>query len=128
MLANPETTEKSWQDFFESNTWIFGYGLNFVFNAALDDKKMEQVVSGYDVANSGKRIDALLSRRGAIEATCFVEIKKHNTDLLEGKAYRPECFAISKELAGAVAQIQKTIQKTLYSLNNVNSKIQPADY
>ena len=66
MLISNDTSESEWQDFFEHNTWIFGYELNFVFNSALEGKKLEQVVSGYNIASSGKRIDALLSRRGAI--------------------------------------------------------------
>lgn len=116
MLQNKETTENSWQKFFEANTWIFGYGLNFVFNAPLEGRKLEQVVSGHNLANAGKRVDALLSRRGIIEATCFVEIKKHTTMLISAKEYRPECFAVSEEVAGGVAQIQKTIQKSVRSL------------
>ena len=47
-----------------------------------------------------------------------MEIKKHNTLLLESTEYRPECFATSKELAGAISQTQKTIHKTLSSLND----------
>ncbi len=34
--------EKVWQVFFEENTWIFGYGLSFVFLSSLDKKKLEQ--------------------------------------------------------------------------------------
>lgn len=30
------TNEGLWQKFFEKNTWIFGYGLSFVFNAPLE--------------------------------------------------------------------------------------------
>jgi hypothetical protein len=118
MLSNNGTSEGDWQRFFEANTWIFGYGLNFVFNAPLEGKKLEQVVAGHNVSGAGKRVDALLSRRGLIEATCFVEIKKHNTDLLEKKQYRPECYSVSAEVAGGVSQIQKSIQKSLYSLRD----------
>jgi len=115
-MLSKETTESEWQKFFETNTWIFGYGLNFVFNAPLEGKKLEQYVAGYDVSSSGKRVDALLSRRGLIEATCFVEIKKHNTQLLEKEQYRPECYSVSKEVSGGISQIQKSIQKSLSSL------------
>jgi hypothetical protein len=123
-MLSEETSEKEWQKFFEANTWIFGYGLNFVFNAPLEGKKLEQVVAGYNVSSSGKRVDALLSRRGLIEATCFVEIKKHNTQLLEKGQYRSECYPISKEVSGGISQIQKTIQMSLSSLKE---KIQLKD-
>jgi len=115
-MLSKDMTESEWQKFFEANTWIFGYGLNFVFNAPLEGKKLEQYVAGYDVSSSGKRVDALLSRRGLIEATCFVEIKKHNTQLLEKEQYRPECYSVSKEVSGGISQIQKSIQKSLSSL------------
>ena len=123
-MLSKETDESEWQKFFEANTWIFGYGLNFVFNAPLEGKKLEQVVAGYNVSSSGKRVDALLSRRGLIEATCFVEIKKHNTQLLEKEQYRSECYPISKEVSGGISQIQKTIQMSLSSLKE---KIQLKD-
>ena len=124
IMLSKETVESEWQKFFEANTWIFGYGLNFVFNAPLEGKKLEQVVAGYNVSSSGKRVDALLSRRGLIEATCFVEIKKHNTQLLEKEQYRSECYPISKEVSGGISQIQKSIQKSLSSLKE---KIQLTD-
>lgn len=111
--------EYVWQDFFERNTWIFGYGLNYVFNSPLEDKKLEQVVTGFDFNNAGKRIDALLKTRGLINSFCFGEIKTHKKDLLKqvNDPYRGECWAISDELAGAIAQAQKTVQKSIKELS-----------
>jgi len=43
---NNTSKEHLWQTFFEQNTWIFGYGLNYVFISNLDGKKFEQIVSG----------------------------------------------------------------------------------
>lgn len=111
--------EYVWQDFFERNTWIFEYGLNYVFNSPLEDKKLEQVVTGFDFNNSGKRIDALLKTRGLINSFCFGEIKTHKKDLLKeaNDPYRGECWAISDELAGAIAQAQKSVQKSIKELS-----------
>lgn len=111
--------EYVWQDFFEKNTWIFGYGLNYIFNSPLQDKKLEQVVTGFDFNNSGKRIDALMKTRGLINSFCFGEIKTHKKDLLKQVTdpYRGECWAISDDLAGAIAQTQKTVQKSIKELN-----------
>ena len=105
--------EAVWQQFFEQNPWIFGYGLNYIFTSQLNDKKLEQVVSGYNFAQSGKRVDALMKTRGIISSLCFVEIKTHTTPLLAGKAYRSESWPISKELSGSISQIQKTVQKAI---------------
>nr|WP_068892288.1 Shedu immune nuclease family protein [Pedobacter panaciterrae] len=118
--------EGLWQKFFEKNNWIFGYGLNYVFNASLDDKKLEQVVSGSDFNNSGKRIDALLKTKGIIESFCFAEIKTHKTSLLKNvkNAYRPESWQVSDEITGAIAQVQRTVQK---SVSRISTKTEIKD-
>jgi hypothetical protein len=117
-LGENKGDESLWQFFFEKNNWIFGYGLSYIFNTALDDKKLEQVVNGYDFNSSGKRVDALLKSRGLINSLCFAEIKTHKTKLVD-KEYRSESYAITPELSGAIAQIQKTVQK---SLENIKTK------
>lgn len=119
-LGENKGDENLWQFFFEKNTWIFGYGLSYIFNSALDDKKLEQVVKGYDFNSSGKRVDALLKSRGLINSICFAEIKTHKTKLVE-KEYRAESYAISLELSGAIAQIQKTVQKSFESIKTKTS-------
>lgn len=89
--------EALWQKFFEKNPWIFGYGLNYVYLDALDDKKLEQVVHGHSVGEHGKRVDALMKSRGVISNLCFVEIKTHETSLLSKKPYRVGCCDVPPE-------------------------------
>ncbi len=73
----------------------------------------------------GKRADAILKTRGAINALCFVEIKKHTTELLRrNAAYRPGCWSPSDELCGGVAQVQGTVEK---SVRTLAEKIEPVD-
>lgn len=108
--------EAVWQHFFEANTWIFGYGLNFVFNRPLEARDLESVVRGHDITGAGKRADALLKSAGVLSSLCLLEIKKPNTDLLEREAYRPDCWQASRELSGGIAQSQKTVQRTLENL------------
>ena len=115
--------EVVWQNFFEKNTWIFGYGLSYIFQTNLDDKKIEQVVKGYDFNSSGKRVDGLLKTSGLINSLCFVEIKTHETKLLH-EEYRKNCWNISKELSGAISQIQNTVA---LSTQNIYGKIQVED-
>lgn len=118
------TNEGLWQKYFEKNPWVFGYGLGYIFLSALDDKKLEQVVQGHSVDSHGKRVDALMKTKGVISNLCFVEIKTHVTELLESKPYRSGCWAPSKELAGAIAQVQGTVSSAVESLS---SKINPSD-
>lgn len=118
------TNEGLWQKYFEKNPWVFGYGLGYIFLSALDDKKLEQVVQGHSVDSHGKRVDALMKTKGVISNLCFVEIKTHVTELLESKPYRSGCWAPSKKLAGAIAQVQGTVSSAVESLS---SKINPSD-
>lgn len=113
--TSPEST---WQHFFEKNPWIFGYGLGYVFLEGLDGKKLEQVVQGYSLNTHGKRIDAVMKTRGIISNLCFVEIKTHKTSLLDDKPYRPGCYGPSKELAGAIAQVQGSVADAIKGLTN----------
>ena len=115
--------EALWQSFFENNTWIFGYGLEYVINIPLQDKKLEQVVEGYDIINRGKRIDALMKSKGIVSSLCFAEIKTHKAKLLNAE-YRPAVYPPSNEVSGGISQIQKTVQS---SLENLVNKVSPAD-
>ena len=118
------SSEALWQKYFEKNSWIFGYGLGYIFLSGLDDKKLEQVVQGHSVDSHGKRVDALMKTKGIISNLCFVEIKIHTTALLEAKPYRTGCWAPSKELAGAIAQVQGTVAS---AVENLSGKINPSD-
>lgn len=117
-------SEALWQMYFEKNQWIFGYGLGYIFLSALDDKKLEQVVQGYSVNSHGKRVDALMKTRGVISNLCFVEIKTHKTALLDSKSYRSGCWAPSRELSGAISQVQGTVA---LAVENLSSKISLED-
>jgi len=112
------TNEGLWQSYFEKNPWIFGYGLGYIFLSSLNDKKLEQVVQGYSIDNHGKRVDALMKTKGVISNLCFIEIKTNLTNLLESKPYRSGCWAPSKELSGAVAQVQGTVASAIDSLSS----------
>ncbi|MFZ1791013.1 MAG: Shedu immune nuclease family protein [Saprospiraceae bacterium] len=110
--------ESVWQKYFEKNTWILGYGLEYLFNTELDGKKLEQVTSGANFNNSGKRIDGLLKSQGVINSLCFCELKLSTDSLLKQvkNSYRPEAWQISDSLSGAIAQVQRTIQKALFDI------------
>lgn len=109
------TVEQVWQKFFEKNTWILGYGLDYIFNSELDLKKLEQVTSGSNFNSGGKRTDALLKSLGAINSLCFCELKLNNDYLLKQvkNPYRVESWQISDALAGAIAQVQRTVHKAV---------------
>ena len=110
------SNEALWQAFFESNPWVFGYGLGYIYLTGFTDKKLEQIVQGFQIGTRGKRSDALLKTRGAVSNLCFVEIKTHKTPLLNAKSYRAGCWAPSSELSGGVAQVQGSVSAAVDSL------------
>jgi hypothetical protein len=74
---------------FQKNTWIFGYGLNYIYLDQLSSKKLEQVVQGFRINQSGKRIDALMKTKGTISTLCFVEIKRTTLCCSDASIARP---------------------------------------
>lgn len=116
--------EDVWQQFFEANPWIFGYGLSYQFLSKLDERKLEQIVRGHDLTAAGKRSDALMKTRGLISSLCFVEIKRHDTPLLAPRPYRPDAWPPSMELAGGVTQVQTTVHAAIETLGH---KLIPRD-
>lgn len=111
--------EALWQMFFEKNRWVFGYGLSYFFVTGFEGRKLEQVVQGHNLLERGKRVDGLMKTRGVINSLCFVEIKTHKTPLLESSAYRPGCWAPSRELSGAVSQVQGTVSAAMQQLHGL---------
>jgi len=105
--------EGVWQEFFEENQWVFGYGLTFLFMSAVNPQKLEQIVAGADIWGHGKRADALMKTRGAIAALCFVEIKKHDSTLLKASTYRPGTWVPTTDLSGGIVQSQITVANAL---------------
>jgi len=65
-----------------------------------------------------------MKTRGLISSLCFVEIKTHKTPLLKNNTYRSECWPISEELSGSIAQIQKTVQK---AIRDIETKLEIND-
>lgn len=102
--------EAVWQDFFETNPWLLGLGLSEHLLLAWDPTKLEQTVVGQSISGPGKRTDALLRTAGSVRLLAFAEIKHHQTPLLASTAYRSGCWAPDKEVVGAVAQSQGTVQ------------------
>ena len=86
---------------------MFGFGLNYIWVEAFQNRKLEQTIRGSDITGAGKRPDAFLKTQADISTTVFVEIKTPLKELVTN--YRPDTWAPSAELIGGVSQIQKTV-------------------
>jgi hypothetical protein len=100
-IGKPNTKdETAWQHFFQSNEWIFGYGLDYRFQGIL---QKEFHASSSNAAGKEEVIaDFLL---GDKKFTTFVELKLPNTELFNKSKNRSNCWSLSNSLIDAFSQI-----------------------
>lgn len=100
-IGTPNTKdETAWQHFFQSNEWIFGYGLDYRFQGIL---QKEFHASASNAAGKEEVIaDFLL---GDKKFTTFVELKLPTTELFNKSKNRSNCWSLSNSLIDAFSQI-----------------------
>lgn len=102
-------SEGWWQDFFQKNTWIFGYGLNYKI---LKTVQAQPRYGGTALTGKGMQKGDFLQRTAAeIKFTVLVEIKKPDTELLGTETYRNGAHELGSELTGGVSQMQANCSK-----------------
>lgn len=112
--SGPET---AWQKLLEANPWVLGIGLGGQLLTSWEEGKLEQTVVGRSIRGVGKRADGLLRTAGIVRSLAFAEIKHHQTKLL-GEEYRSGSWSPSKEVAGAVVQVQQTVHLASHELGD----------
>jgi hypothetical protein len=127
MARTGKGPEAVWQQFFEDNTWIFGYGLTLLACDQYDDAKLEQITTGRNVfTGGGKRGDGVMKTKGFVQTLLFAEIKRHDTKLLKATPYRePDVYQVDQELSGAISQVQKTAHKAVKKLEDLHRQSDP---
>lgn len=112
-LDNLDWSELDWQGFFERNPWIFGHGLDYRF---IVTEQAQALYGGADVTGrGGEEGDFLAASEGDARFAVLVEIKRPDTDLVDGARYRNGAWRPSKHLAGGVAQLQANCQQWQFS-------------
>ena len=109
-LSLKQTQEESWwQDFFQRNTWIFGYGLKYQI---LKSVQSQPRYGGANVAGKGTEKGDFLERTEAeIRFTVLVEIKRPDSLLLGSKSYRNGAWQLGEDLTGGVSQLQANCRR-----------------
>lgn len=106
--VDKDWNELDWQTFFEKNTWIFGYGLDYKFLKIL---KREAHLSDIDLdGKNDVKGDYLL---GSSKFTVLLELKRPDTPLVttskegneEKGKNRSDSWRLSNDLIDAVTQI-----------------------
>lgn len=94
-------SEREWQDFFEQEPWVFGYGLDYRIMRPFD---REMIVSGGGIDNRNKPVvDFLMSFK---DYTVLVEIKRPDTRIFRvSRGGRAGTHIFSTEFTSAISQI-----------------------
>lgn len=93
--------EADWQDFFEAQGWVFGYGLDYRIMRTFD---REMTVSAGSTDNREKpKVDFLMS---FTDYTVLVEIKRPDTPIFQAqKSARSGTWRFSADFMEAVSQV-----------------------
>jgi hypothetical protein len=102
--------ESWWKEFFDTNQWIFGYGLDY---RILRIEYSQGSVGGTSLSGKGEKIsDYAVSTTGDARFMVFVEIKTAETLLLAGsKPQRNGAWKLSRALTDALTQVQACIHE-----------------
>lgn len=65
-LTSRNSAEQVWQEYFEANKWIFGYGLLYISTVGVLEEKLEQSLQSGSLFGSGARPDAVMRTRGGL--------------------------------------------------------------
>ena len=94
-------SEKQWQDFFDKQQWVFGYGLDYRVMRAFD-RAMTVGAGGTDNQNK-PTVDYLMN---FTDYTVLVEIKKPDTIIFKrSRGGRAGTWEFSPEFTSAVSQV-----------------------
>ena len=106
--------ESYWQSFFEKNAWVISQVL--CVPCALYES--QAYAGGKSLGNKGGNLPDYLYQNRLTKNVAIVEIKTPLTSLL-GEPYRSNSYSMSKELSGAVAQVQSYKQALLNEFNSL---------
>jgi hypothetical protein len=100
-MDSNDWSETEWQDFFEREQWVFGYGLDYRVMRQFD-REMNVGAGGTD--NQNKPVIDFLAT--FTDYTVLVEIKRPDTDIFKPrKGGRAGTWDFAPEFVGAVSQI-----------------------
>lgn len=100
-LAEGNWDETDWQDFFEEQSWVFGYGLDYRIMRPFD-REMVVATAGTDNRNK-PTVDFLMT---FTDYTVLVEIKRPDTPIFQlRQSGRAGTWRFSTEFMDAVSQV-----------------------
>lgn len=113
-LTASDWSESDWQDFFEKEDWVFGYGLDYRIMRSFD---REMVVGRAGTDNRNKpTVDFLMT---FTDYTVLVEIKRPNTSIFQTRqSGRAGTWRFSADFMDAVSQALEQKAEWLSAANS----------
>lgn len=115
--------EKKWQQFFKKYNWIFSQLFSFPVLIFED----EAYAGGKNIQNKGGKFADFIYKNKLTNNIAFIEIKTHNTKILESRSYRGEdVFSMSSDLSGALNQVldqRENLQHEFYALRTKSKDV-----
>jgi hypothetical protein len=114
-----EWSELQWQDFFDREQWVFGYGLDYRIMRAFG---REVTVGGVGTDNRNKPLLDFLQT--FMDYTVLVEIKRPDTEIFKkksGSSARSGTWEFTPQFIGAVTQIlEQKAEWTVFAQSGEN--------
>lgn len=118
-MKSDEWVETDWQDFFEKQSWVFGYGLDYRIMRLFD---REMVVGTAATDNRNKpTVDFLMN---FTDYTVLVEIKRPGTPIFQSqRGGRAGTWRFSADFVGAISQVLEQKAEWLRVCPKTSSRI-----
>ena len=115
-IERGDWAEKEWQDFFEREKWIFGYGLDYRIMRPFG---REMVVGGASTDNREKPTTDFLMT--FTDYTVLVELKRPDTPIFQNrKGGRAGTWRFSSDFMDAISQVLEQKAQWLAFSQGVN--------
>ncbi|SEM14228.1 protein of unknown function [Chitinophaga rupis] len=123
ITTDSDATEKKWQEFLGTHSWIFSY----IFSFPIILFENEAYVGGKNVSNTNGKVTDFLIKNNLTNNVAFLEIKTHKSELVKkGKAYRGnDVYAMSSDLSGAISQVLN--QRDNFQKHYANLKVDSSE-
>lgn len=119
MESSSNTDESFWHDMLVKYSFV----LSQVFSAPVTIFKSKAYVGGKNIDGVGGKLPDFLMKHQLTKHVLIVEIKTPQTQLLHPTVYRkPDVFAVSREVAGAIGQIVKYKAELLHNYSELLRK------
>ncbi|MFM7389510.1 MAG: Shedu immune nuclease family protein [Vampirovibrionales bacterium] len=103
-LSSNDWQEQDWENFFDTNKWIFGHGLDY---RIMGVARRQPTYGGANYTGTGtQKGDFLMHTEANIKFTVLVEMKTPQANLLQSEGYRNGVYQLGKDVIGGITQLQ----------------------